>query len=227
MAVVGDGDATGGAAQNGGYAAGGTGAGVLEGDIEIAAFVVFRNVVVSVVIVRGGHFHPGSSSHGLGDGAHIGNAVVCAGCDGVVECTGRRVGKCDGGVARAVGESAAVDHIVVGDRHQGVVDPSGHTHGSGSGGDVGGMGHVHGDGGSCARGEAGVTKDVPGFEHIHAVGTIDIHHPAGTVVIQAADSCFGFGDQQVSHLILGAHRRAPGLVDGRGVHCHCTAIGIA
>ncbi|OQC08705.1 MAG: hypothetical protein BWX75_01409 [Candidatus Cloacimonetes bacterium ADurb.Bin088] len=60
VAVVSDGDAAGGAAQYRANVGGGIHAHVFESDIEVAAFVVFRNVVIGIVISDLVHRHEGA-----------------------------------------------------------------------------------------------------------------------------------------------------------------------
>ncbi len=71
------------------------------------------------------------------------------------------------------------------------------------------MSHSHSHGCFRAHEERGVTKDMPGLEHIHTIRSISIHHIAGGVVIETAYRELRPCHHEVGKMILGSHGRIP------------------
>ena len=87
------------------------------------------------------------------------------------------------------------------------------------------MGHGHRQRSFTSGHQGRVAKDMPGLKHVHAVCTIDVHHFAGTAVIETTGSAFGFCYPKIGDLILSSHGGVPALIDGTGIDGDGTAIG--
>ena len=163
-AVVGvsNGDTGSGAAQHGAHVGGSLISHVFKGHIQVAAFVIFRHIVVGIIISYCIYCHKGPAGGHDGDVCNLGDAVLCgehqfggSGCgeglDGEVQITG------------SVGDAGAVDHTIHAKANPGIGSSAGDGVVGVAQHDLGGIGGRVGGGNAHVGHQGRIAHDVVDF----------------------------------------------------------------